>query len=834
MIPGRRDWRSFWSLIGMQSTNAFNDNFTKFVLISLGVALASMGEGFAGVEHVLGLLIPLPFILFAPTAGWLGDRFAKSAVIRWSAWFQLGVVLLMAGGLWLGAASGEKFGAVALWWVIFAFFLLAVQSALLSPAKMGVVKELVGSRRLGFANGVLEGTVVLAIVTGQIVGGLWFDLWGVQQGRGPWMAALVPVTWLLVGAVVSIVLAHAIQSTEAKTRERYSVGLAFRHFGDLAKLWEQPAMRRCALGIAFFWGFGGFLQFLLIQRAQELVGGVGGFGMETVVVWIPVVVGIVVGSFVASWVCRRSNEMGLVVIGGLIMTVSMVSLGLIPWGDAGVRFFLALAGAGASMLLVPLNAFFQDRLAESERGLMLSASNLLINLAGVFAVVFQGLLKFCGIPVMGQFLIVALVCGWVTFSTFRLLPKDFIRLVFLGFFRALYKIKVLGSDKIPRKGGVLLAPNHMSYIDAFVLSAACPRPIRFVLFADCFENKWVGGFARFFDTVAISPDTAREGIRLAAEALEEGAVVCVFAEGQLSRTGGLCEIKRGYQMMAKRAGAEVVPAYLDGLWGSMWSFAEGNFLRKWPRMARYGVTVAFGDPMPWNGALSSALRSLSVETMADRERVFRHRKNQEPVVRGDLPRGWSAMLERCWANDRVGREMRINALQLGQVYLADRRTHLLVEWRPDDELSGILGILWPVVTGARVSLSDVLSDEALLLKVAREGCHAVALRGVRGREKLVQRLVDRGVTIWSFDEVGLSDGRIFGCLVRDGRVVTFARPDPDYETTTELPQSGWREGKRGKLLPGWSEEAFGPVDEEGFLLPCSQSAHDLSCEKATG
>jgi len=177
------------------------------------------------------------------------------------------------------------------------------------------------------------------------------------------------------------------------------------------------------------------------------------------------------------------------------------------------------------------------------------------------------------------------------------------------------------------------------------------------------------------------------------------------------------------------------------------------------------------------------------------------------------------MLERCWADDEAGREMRINALQLGQVYLADRRTHLLVEWRPDDELSGILGILWPVATRARVSLSDGLSDEALLSKVAREGCHAVALRGLAGREKLVQRLADRGVRIWSFDEVGLSDGRFFGCLVRDGRVVTFARPDPDYETTTELPQSGWREGKRGKLLPGWPEEAFGPVDEEGFLLP---------------
>ena len=74
------------------------------------------------------------------------------------------------------------------------------------------------------------------------------------------------------------------------------------------------------------------------------------------------------------------------------------------------------------------------------------------------------------------------------------------------------------------------------------------------------------------------------------------------------------------------------------------------------------------------------------------------------------------------------------------------------------------------------------------------------------------------MTVWSFDEVGLSDGIYFGCLVKDGRVVSFARPDPDYETTTMLPQSGWREGKRGKLLPGWKREEFGPLDEEGFIL----------------
>jgi acyl-[acyl-carrier-protein]-phospholipid O-acyltransferase/long-chain-fatty-acid--[acyl-carrier-protein] ligase len=338
------------------------------------------------------------------------------------------------------------------------------------------------------------------------------------------------------------------------------------------------------------------------------------------------------------------------------------------------------------------------------------------------------------------------------------------------------------------------------------------------MFADCFDNKWVGKFARLFDAVAISPSKARDGIRLSAEALREGAVVCLFAEGQLSRTGALSEIKRGYQIMAKKGESEVLPTYMDGLWGSMWSFSEGNFLKKWPKKFRYGVSVAFGPKIPWNEDVERAMRALSVETTADRETKFRAKRRREPKLTGDHPRGWDEMKGWCWADDKRGREMRINALQLNQVHMANRRTRLLVEWVPGDELSGILGILWPLSVGAKVCLAEELSDDGILEMVEKEGIGAVALRGVAGRSELMRQLVDRNVLIWSFDDEGLSEGDFFGCLVRADRVVSFARPNPDYETTTELPQSGWRKGTRGKLLPGWVEEEFGPLDEEGFIL----------------
>ena len=822
---------SFWALVGMQSTNAFNDNFTKFILIPMGVALAALGMAPEGMEYVLGLLMVLPFVILAPTAGWLGDRFPKHQVIRWSSWFQLFVLLLMGTALWIGSTIGKDHAFAALVTVLIAFFLLAIQSALLSPAKMGVVKELVGSNRLGFANGVMEGTVILAILLGQIVGGVWFDKWGLQVGRDPWTAAMIPVWWVLIGAVVALVLSHLIQATKARGTEPYSRELAMRHFHDLGVVRKDIPLWRSTKGIAFFWGFGGFLQLLLIQVAQERKGSLAGMGVETAILWMPVVVGIVVGSVLASLICARRNELGLVVIGGALMTSGMLLMPVMPEGLSSL-VVLGLSGCGGALFLVPLNAYMQDRAPSSKRGLVISASNLCNNLAGVFAVVLQGALKYLGVPSWMQFLLVALICGWATIHIMRLLPRDFVRLIVLGIFKSIYKVKVDGVKNVPEQGGVLLVSNHLSYIDAIVLSASCPRPIRFLMYADCFDRKWVGKGARLFDTVPIAPDKAKDAIRVAAEALEEGSVVCIFPEGQLSRTGGLSELKRGYQMIAKRASCPILPAYMDGLWGSIWSFAGGNFLKKFPRTLRYGVNVAFGELMAPREDLAAKLRELSSLTVEAREKRYRPATSRKPKLLGTTPEGFASMLKTCWSGDKGSRQMRINALQLGQVNLASRRSRLLVEWKAECSLSGILGILWPVAIKARVGYFESSSDDEILARAVRLKVDRVILQGADGREVLVKKLTELGITVWSFDRDGLRRGELFGCLVRNERVLTYAIPQPDYETTTMMPQSGWKKGSRGKLLPGFTfanDKVNGPalaesvelggleIDSEGFL-----------------
>ncbi|MGC6581600.1 MAG: MFS transporter [Akkermansiaceae bacterium] len=804
---GAREWRSFWSLIGMQTMNAFNDNFAKFLLIPLGVALYELGFAFAGVEHAFAALLVLPFILFAPSAGWLGDRFAKNRVIRWSSWFQIVIMLSLSAALWYGENYGGQFPILALIMTMVVFFGLGSQSALLSPAKMGVVKELVGSRKLGFANGVLEGTVILGILFGQIIGGLWFDK-GLEAGKGPWMAALVPILWILIGAIVSLLLSYQIQFTEPKGRAKYSAAIAFRHFGDLAKLRSQKGLWRATLGISFFWSFGGFIQLVIIQIAKELTGGGVGMGSLTAYLWSSVVVGIVLGSLVVSFMTRNRNELGLIVVGGAVMALATILLAL--GSGAGLDRFFALgtAGFGGAMFLVPLNAYLQDGAPEGERGLVISASNLCINLGGAFAVGFQLLLSLSGVPIWLQFVIIAIACIVVTIYVARLLPRDFVRLIALGIFKFFYRVRGLGVENVPQKGGVLLVANHLSYIDGIVLSIACPRPIRFLMFDTCFEKPWIGKFARLFEMVPVSPAKAKDAIRVAADALEEGAVVCIFPEGQLSRSGGLAEIKRGYEMIARKSGAPVVAAYMDGLWGSMWSFEGSKFLGKGPRKIPFGVSVAFSEPHTGRFDLALELHRLSTETVHDRAMLMKSARSAEPEVLTDLPRGWSAMLEKAWAEDETGFQMRANALQLNQVNLGSRKDHILVEWNEKAEECGILGILWPQLIDAKVAFSEGGETEVLSI-VSRECIDLVILR--HANSSLQEKLREKGVSTLVLE--GESEGALRTGLVRQGRVLSYSIDHPDYETTTMMPQKGWQKNSFGKLLPG-----FVVVEGEGGLV----------------
>lgn len=197
----------------------------------------------------------------------------------------------------------------------------------------------------------------------------------------------------------------------------------------------------------------------------------------------------------------------------------------------------------------------------------------------------------------------------------------------LGLVRVVYRTRSLHAKRLPEEGGALLICNHLSYVDALILSAACEREVVFTVFEDFFKNPLLSGFMRLFGVVPISSKRAKDAIVTMSDALKEGKLVCIFPEGQLTRTGFMNEVRKGFELIARRGQAPVVPVYLDALWGSIFSFQGGRFFAKRPQRFPVHVTAVWGEPIPASevtaGGARQAFRQLSMEGLEARPEVRR-------------------------------------------------------------------------------------------------------------------------------------------------------------------------------------------------------------------
>jgi acyl-[acyl-carrier-protein]-phospholipid O-acyltransferase/long-chain-fatty-acid--[acyl-carrier-protein] ligase len=789
--PTPRDWRSFWSLVAMQVQNAFNDNMAKFILVPLGAWLVVQGQGFKGVEHALSALLVLPFILFAPTSGWLADRYPKSAIIRGAAWLQLVVLGLMAAALF----------AKNLPLAMAAFFLLALQSTLLSPAKMGVVKELLGTRKLAYASGMMEATVILAILGGMIFGGVWFDRLLKGSGDG-WSAALVPVLCLWAGGLIAIMLAYRIQATRAMTTERFSAAVAFRHFSDLRDVWRQRRLRQVVLGVAFFWGFAGFMSLVVVQIAKELHHGRVGTGTTNSGLMAAASVGIALGSVIAGRLSRRGIELGLAPLGALIMSAAVLSLALTAPASMVQYALLLTAGAGAAIFLVPLNACVLDWSGEAERGKVVSVSNLMNNTFGIAAVALQFAMGLAGLATRWQFLIFGLLTVAVSGYVIRRLALELARLVVHGLVHTLYRVRALDAERMPAAGAVMLVPNHVSFIDSLLVSAASPRPVRFLIDERFYHRWWVRWVARLAGSVPIARDNLRTAIGQVSAALSAGEVVCVFAEGRLTRTGFMSELRRGCELMARTSGAVVMPVYIDGAWGSVFSFERGRFLGKRPYRIPSRITVAVQPPVAPGDAQVGGLRAAlldgaaaALEARAEDVRLLERRifDGGEPeVLRG--------------IDMEQRRRLCLHLLQLASVAGWSRQARL---WLCPEVDVAVQQLVHGFARGFGGRVEHGLP--------AGDGERSEVIGGAAMRGRLVG---SGGVVFFDIDAGAGPDPALGGgivhcpCWVVGGRMVAMSTPAPPPAVGETVGQPGSREGSAGRLLPGFVVS----VDGEALLV----------------
>ena len=643
--------RSFWSLIAVQVQVLINDNAAKLMLMTLGVIVApelfpqSAESNAKMIKTILAAIIILPFVLFSPLAGWISDRFAKRDVIVTTLWAQFGIMAIIGLSLYIHVLSLAIFG----------LFLLGLQCAIFSPAKQGIIKEIVTATKISAAVGVVEVTAIASMLVGGLAGGALYDFCFTTLSN-PWHAAEATMGVLTGLALLSLIAGYQIQPTTAHINQPFRAALLWEHFGQLRDVWREQPIRLCVLGISYFYGLAGALYLTLFEVSASLHANGTGTASQTGIYAATLGFGIICGSFLVTRMTTHQVEIGLIPIGSCGLIGGTMLAGLTPpggWLFLGALYGMGLAGA---LFVVPLNAHLQEQVDPSRRGHILSANNLFVNLFGIVAVIIQYILSAeLGIDPHKQLLLYAIPTLFLTAYIIFLTPEGLLRLALGLLGRTFYRVTPVGLEGLPATGGVLLLPNHISYVDAVILQLACPRPIRFLVYDQIYRERLLCWGLRLLGAIPISPKKARSGIETAVSALAKGEVVCLFPEGALTRTATLQKLNRGYELIARKARVPVMPIWLENVWGSVFSYYGGHFFWKMPRVVPLQVWIYFGAPMTANEATPETVRrslyDLSESAFQTRPELRSHVGYES--LRGLRKRFFTTIITDAYVGDRV-------------------------------------------------------------------------------------------------------------------------------------------------------------------------------------
>jgi acyl-[acyl-carrier-protein]-phospholipid O-acyltransferase/long-chain-fatty-acid--[acyl-carrier-protein] ligase len=720
--------RPLWGLLVAQFLGAFNDNAFKMVVTLLGIAAATAmaTEGVADLDPEsltqtattkAFVLFTLPLMLFSLPAMALGDRVSKRSLILWTKALE---VLLMGAGtllLYQGAAPSVLLVMLAA---------MGAQSAFFAPAKYGILPEILPHQRLSEANGKLEMFSFLAIVLGTVAGGALLE-WSEPR---EWLAGLA----LLLLSVAGLSAAFAVPPTPA-AGAREPVSTTFR--SAWAALVGDRALWLATMGSVVFWGLASLLgQDVLVYAKQVLRLPNSQSGLPYGVFAI----GVGAGSLLAARLSRGKVETGLIPLGALALSVCTAWLGWAGPGLAGTLAAMGLLGVASGFVVVPLNALIQWRAPSARRGAVIALMNGL-SFAGILAgSLLCELLSRLGCD-SGQILLVAgLLTLVATVWAVWLLPVALLRLCLVLITATLYRLRVRGVRNVPTEGGALLVPNHVSFLDAMFLVVALDRPVRFVVDLYWYERPLLRPFLKALGVIPIGaaggPKVVLHALREAGRHLDEGELVCIFAEGEISRTGTTQPFRRGITRLLKGRQAPVVPVHLDRVYGGLLS-PEGGRTRWLPRRVPCPATVSFGQPMEPTATpaeVRTAVEGLGQSAFADRRRELAPLHVR--VVRRVRRAPWRVQLA-----DAAGKRQRRLGALAGAVVLARRlRQHM----EPSERLGALLP---PSLVGTWAAVAASLSGRVwvplnytLGSAALASMCRQAELRRVLTSRALLQRL----------------------------------------------------------------------------------------------
>lgn len=605
--------RGFYPFMTLVFFNTFMDLGHK-ILIQDTLYQTTNGTNYTILSAIINALILLPYILIFTPSGFIADKFPKAGVLKITAAATIPLTLLITWCYY----QGYFWGAFSL------TFLLAIQSALNSPAKYGYIKEIFGKEHISQANALVQTLTIVAILGGTFLFTMLFSHYlrvnqlSQSTDQALMLKAFAPAGFLLVlSALLETAMTFRLPAQSAvDPKSQYNTADYFKG-KYLASYMTQARSNQvvftCIVGLSVFWGLNQVLLASYGAFLKENVGNISVMFAQGSLAFGGI--GIVLGALYAGKLSKGFVETGIIPVAALGGAIALFFLPALSNKIAISALFLAYGFFGG-MLIVPLNSLIQFNTNKKDLGKILAANNFVQT---CFMITFLCLtVAFSIAGLHSVYILYGLFAIALTGAIYALLslPQSLIRYMLYFVVSKVYSLSVYQLNNLPSTGGVLLLGNHISFIDWAILQIACPRPIRFVMERSIYETWYLKWLLKQFKIIPIAQGASKEALTEINKALNNGEVIALFPEGRLTRNGQIGAFRSGFERAAENTNAVIVPFYLHGLWGAKTSYATEHY-KDLAKMNNRKVSVIYGEPMTTDACaieVRQRVRELSIKS----------------------------------------------------------------------------------------------------------------------------------------------------------------------------------------------------------------------------
>lgn len=578
--------------------SAFSDNIYKFFLMFM---FTGMFDRDTSAEYIslIGVIFVAPYLLFLGYSGYLSDRFSKRNIFVYVKLSEILITCLIVLALISGNIS----------FMLACLFLMMTRSCIFFPAKVGLLPELLEKQYLTLANSLLWMSVFIASILGAITGGALFQLYGNTR----WIIGVI-----LVGvAAIGYLNSRRIPKIDYTPIDKPFPINPWRDIIESVKtIRRRKSIAIAILGIGWFWFLGTLVQTILPLYGKEILHVDETY---TALLQAFIGLGIAVGCVVAGWLSKDTYEPGLIPFGSIGIAIGTLWAGFSGDSYLQTALGLSITGFSAGLFIIPIYTFLHQRAKGNERGRIFATANYvdtvgMLIASGAYWIFATSVFKLPEDKILALFGILTVA---ITIYALKELPIFFFRVINFLITRVSYRITVAGLNNIPEKGGVILVPNHVSYIDGLLIWAACrKRNISFMIYHKMYSLKLFSWLFKILQYIPVyEGKRVKESLEVAKLHLQKGGTICIFPEGELTRTGSMLPFRRGVERLIEGVSSKnvpIIPVYIDQVWGSIFSYERGKFFFKIPHEVPSKISITFGKPL-LPGATSQEIRKAVTE-----------------------------------------------------------------------------------------------------------------------------------------------------------------------------------------------------------------------------